>query len=218
MGFRKSERRVSLAKAPGWVWPLLVLSVLLGRRWRRNFIEPSSWPNFQHILPPVAADPFVAAAMPQPQEEATIVSEDSPISEESPSYPMAPEAVAEASESSDTEQASLSDAAATVEREPEVAEAVQAKPDTGEQPQDDLAIVNGIGPKISTVLQDGGIRTFKQLSETPPDILRQMMRAAGIRMADPSTWPEQAALAAAENWNGLREMQAHLTAERRGEG
>jgi predicted flap endonuclease-1-like 5' DNA nuclease len=106
---------------------------------------------------------------------------------------------------------------------PSSAEAIEAvSPDTAQQDadaatpsQDDLTVVEGIGPKISSILQAAGITTFQQLSEATPDELRQKMRAAGIRVADPSTWPEQAAFAAADDWDGLRELQSRLIAGRR---
>lgn len=59
---------------------------------------------------------------------------------------------------------------------------------------DDLRRIDGIGPKISSVLQASGIRTFAQLAETDTAQLKDILRDAGIR-ANPGTWPEQASLA-----------------------
>ena len=59
---------------------------------------------------------------------------------------------------------------------------------------DDLRRIEGIGPKISSVLQAAGIRTFVQLAETDIAQLKDILRDAGIR-ANPGTWPEQASLA-----------------------
>jgi len=91
------------------------------------------------------------------------------------------------------------------------------KPATEPSPsgRDDLMRLEGIGPKISELLQDRGIATFTQLAETDVDRLRQMLHEANLRMADPSTWPEQAKLAAAGQWEALDALQEQLTVGRR---
>ena len=58
---------------------------------------------------------------------------------------------------------------------------------------DDLKRIDGIGPKISSVLQAAGIRTFAQLAETDIAQLKNILKNAGVR-ANPGTWPEQANL------------------------
>jgi predicted flap endonuclease-1-like 5' DNA nuclease len=80
---------------------------------------------------------------------------------------------------------------------------------------DDLKRIEGIGPKISSVFQAAGITTFAQLAATDADQLRRILKGAGIRIADPSTWPEQASLAAADKWDALRALQAELKGGRR---
>jgi large subunit ribosomal protein L21 len=61
---------------------------------------------------------------------------------------------------------------------------------------DDLKRINGIGPRISSVLQSAGIWTFAQLAKTDIAQLKNILKDAGVR-ANPSTWPKQASLAAA---------------------
>jgi hypothetical protein len=80
---------------------------------------------------------------------------------------------------------------------------------------DDLKRIEGIGPKISSVFQAAGITTFAQLAAADAGRLRQILKEAGIRIADPSTWPEQASLAAAGEWNALTVLQAELKGGRR---
>jgi len=80
---------------------------------------------------------------------------------------------------------------------------------------DDLAIVEGIGPKIASLFQAAGINTFAQLAATDVERLRQILREAGIRIADPTTWPEQARLAAAGEWDKLKALQDELKGGRR---
>ncbi|MGH9892638.1 MAG: DUF4332 domain-containing protein [bacterium] len=65
--------------------------------------------------------------------------------------------------------------------------------------RDDLTRLDGIGPKISELLQQRGITTFTQLAETDVDRLRQILHEANLRMLDPRTWPEQARAAEAGN-------------------
>ncbi|HET89395.1 MAG TPA: DUF4332 domain-containing protein [Chloroflexi bacterium] len=80
---------------------------------------------------------------------------------------------------------------------------------------DDLKRIEGIGPKISDLLQGNGIATFAHLAETDVARLKQIVRGAGIRAADPTTWPEQAALAAAAKWEELGALQDQLKGGRR---
>jgi predicted flap endonuclease-1-like 5' DNA nuclease len=78
---------------------------------------------------------------------------------------------------------------------------------------DDLKLIEGIGPKIASVLQEAGIGTFAQLAAADPDRLRGILREADprlLRLADPATWPEQARLAAAGEWDALTELQGRL--------
>jgi DNA-directed RNA polymerase subunit beta' len=88
-------------------------------------------------------------------------------------------------------------------------------PVPGKPTPDDLAIVEGIGPKIASLFQAAGINTFAQLAATDVERLRQILRAADIRIADPTTWPEQARLAAAGEWDKLKALQEQLRGGRR---
>lgn len=82
---------------------------------------------------------------------------------------------------------------------------------------DDLRRIEGVGPKIAERLNMGGIYTYAELAATPVDRLRDILDGAGGRMklADPSTWPEQARLAAAADWDELRRLQDQLQGGRR---
>jgi predicted flap endonuclease-1-like 5' DNA nuclease len=80
---------------------------------------------------------------------------------------------------------------------------------------DDLREIEGIGPKISSWLQAAGITTFDQLAAADVEQLRRIVYGAGLRIADPSTWPEQAALAAAGKWDELEALQDELKGGRR---
>lgn len=78
--------------------------------------------------------------------------------------------------------------------------------------ENDLKFVKGIGPKIEQLLHAAGITTFVELSKTPADKIKSILHDAGERyqLAEPATWPEQAALAAAGRWTDLHELQATI--------
>jgi predicted flap endonuclease-1-like 5' DNA nuclease len=78
-----------------------------------------------------------------------------------------------------------------------------------------LRRIEGIGPKISALLQTAGLTTFAQVAATEAASLRQILREGGIRMANPATWPEQAQLAAAGEWEALEALQDQLKGGRR---
>jgi predicted flap endonuclease-1-like 5' DNA nuclease len=83
---------------------------------------------------------------------------------------------------------------------------------------DDLKRIEGIGPKISGVLQEAGITTYVQLADAEVSRLEQILGEADprlMRLAKPTTWPEQAALAAAGEWDALRALQNELKGGRR---
>lgn len=88
-----------------------------------------------------------------------------------------------------------------------MAEPVPAAPPAA---PDDLAVIEGIGPKIAALLQGAGISTFAELAETEPARLEALLREADLRLADPSSWPEQARLAAAGDWDALKSLQDRL--------
>ena len=80
---------------------------------------------------------------------------------------------------------------------------------------DDLKRIEGIGPKISGVLQDAGVTTYAQLAATFVEDLHQIIKRGGIRVAFPESWPEQAKLAAENDWDALRTLQSTLKGGRR---
>jgi predicted flap endonuclease-1-like 5' DNA nuclease len=95
-----------------------------------------------------------------------------------------------------------------------VAEEPTPVPQPAPPTPDDLKRVEGIGPKISSLLQTVGITTFAQLAATDVSQLKRILREAGTR-ANPSTWSEQAGLAAAGDWDALEALQAELKGGRR---
>ncbi|GEM_PF-5915415 len=77
---------------------------------------------------------------------------------------------------------------------------------------DDLKIIEGIDPKIEVLLNNANIYTWKKLSKTGIGELKRLLKAGGsvYEAHEPSTWPEQAALAANWSWTELETLQAEL--------
>ncbi len=82
---------------------------------------------------------------------------------------------------------------------------------------DDLKKIEGIGPKIAGLMNEAGIVTFKDMAGANIDKLKEILEAAGsrYRMHDPSTWPDQAALAADGKFDELKELQDKLDGGRK---
>ena len=76
----------------------------------------------------------------------------------------------------------------------------------------DLKIIEGIGPKLESILKEAGITNLKVMSESNPEKLAEILEGAGNRykMFNPTTWPKQAGLAVEGKWDELKEYQAKL--------
>ena len=97
---------------------------------------------------------------------------------------------------------------AAAEPSASVAEAAPPKPDN-------LTQIEGIGPKIAGLLQEANITTFDQLAATEVSRLEEILEAANLHMVDPTSWPEQASLAASEEWEALESLKGLLKGGRR---
>lgn len=74
---------------------------------------------------------------------------------------------------------------------------------------DKLTKVEGIGPKIQGVLNNNGITTFAQLAAAKATDLKTMLTEAegNFGFHNPTTWPEQAQMAADGKWDDLKKWQ-----------
>jgi len=137
----------------------------------------------------------------------------------------APEAVAEApaakKAAAPKKEAAPEKAASKKETTPEKAaskkeaapEKAAAAPKKEKGPKlNDLKIIEGIGPKIETLLKEGGISTWAELAAASEERLKEILDAAGPRyqIHDPSTWPAQAKFADEGKWEELKEYQEML--------
>jgi predicted flap endonuclease-1-like 5' DNA nuclease len=75
--------------------------------------------------------------------------------------------------------------------------------------QDDLKIVEGIGPKIEGLFHAAGIKTWKSLAETSVEKCQQILDNGGdrFRVHNPGTWPKQSEMAYQGKWKELNEWQ-----------
>ena len=87
-------------------------------------------------------------------------------------------------------------------KEAKVAAPKKAKPD-------DLKKVEGIGPKIASVLGEAGITTFEALSKTSAEKISEIIKdVRGNHVT--ATWPKQAQMAAEGKWDELKVWQDKL--------
>ena len=71
-------------------------------------------------------------------------------------------------------------------------------------PPDDLTQLTGIGPRISSILSDGGVTTYAELEHTDPSDLRKIIAQSGaLPPSSLDTWPTQASYAVRGDWQGL---------------
>ncbi len=87
-----------------------------------------------------------------------------------------------------------------------------AEAPAADQAVEDLKLIEGVGPKVEELLYAAGITSYTALGNTEVSQIRRLLAEAGGLMAtfDPSTWPDQAKLAAAGEWDKLKAWQAEL--------
>nr|WP_298792415.1 hypothetical protein [uncultured Allomuricauda sp.] len=75
--------------------------------------------------------------------------------------------------------------------------------------ENDLTLVEGIGPKIQGLFHGQGIKTWKALSETSTVKCQELLTSAGkrYRIHDPASWPMQAKMAYKGQWEELAKWQ-----------
>jgi len=85
---------------------------------------------------------------------------------------------------------------------------------------DNFSKIDGIGPKVSAFLRFSGIKTFSKLASADVAELREILVAENpslLRLTDPSTWSEQARMAAEGEWDDLKALQESFKESRRRE-
>lgn len=174
---------------PGWIGVLIVLILLIPLVW---WLMRSSGAKMTEP----GRHPAEAHA---PHAETSLAASEAQIA------PPPPESAPARS----SEPASASFAAAVQEAAPPSRAQVLGKPD-------DLTVIEGIGPKISRVLQENGIKSFAELATASLDQVEEILQKAGLsNITEPATWPEQAQLAAEGKWDELKTLQGQLKGGRR---
>ena len=90
--------------------------------------------------------------------------------------------------------------------------APEAKAAKASKKGDDLTIVEGIGPKAAEALIAGGIDTFAKLASTAAADVKVVLDASTnkVQHLDPTTWAQQAQLAADGKMDELKTLQDAL--------
>ncbi len=69
---------------------------------------------------------------------------------------------------------------------------------------DDLTQLTGIGPRIASLLAEGGVTTYSELQHMSSEELREIITSGGaLPPSSLDSWPMQASYAAKGDWNGL---------------
>lgn len=78
--------------------------------------------------------------------------------------------------------------------------------------ENDLTVVEGIGPKIKELFHNHDIDTWKALSESSVEKCQEVLNSGGERykIHKPGTWPKQAKLAYEGKWEALLKWQDEL--------
>lgn len=78
--------------------------------------------------------------------------------------------------------------------------------------EDDLTVVEGIGPKIKELFHNHDVTTWSGLADCSVEKCQEVLNSGGKRFEihKPGTWPEQAKLAAEGKWQELKDWQDKL--------
>jgi large subunit ribosomal protein L21 len=77
---------------------------------------------------------------------------------------------------------------------------------------DDLKLIEGVGPVAAKVLVAAGIDTFAKMAKTSAEKVKEVLDAAEAKVQhlDPTTWAQQAQLAADGKMDELKKLQDEL--------
>lgn len=80
--------------------------------------------------------------------------------------------------------------------------------------EDNLQVIEGIGPKMESVMKENGVQNWSAMASKSSDELKAILSAEQYgrryQIIDPTTWPEQAALARDGQWEELIALQKDL--------
>jgi large subunit ribosomal protein L21 len=95
---------------------------------------------------------------------------------------------------------------------PKAEKVAEAKAPKASKKADDLKIIEGIGPKAAEALVAAGIDTFAKLAKASADSVKEILTTASATLThlDPTTWAQQAQLAADGKMDELKKLQDEL--------
>lgn len=79
--------------------------------------------------------------------------------------------------------------------------------------ENDFKIIEGIGPKIETLLKENNILTWRELANTEAETVKKILLEKGgkkFSVHNPATWAEQAKMAFEGQWKELKSYQDYL--------
>ena len=97
--------------------------------------------------------------------------------------------------------------------QPAIEHGADSKPEMKATPSksaDDLTKLEGIGPKVASVLNGMGIMSFADLASAEAARVQETLNSAGLQYMKPEGWIEQAKLAALGDTEGLKNLQNEL--------
>ena len=106
------------------------------------------------------------------------------------------------------------DTAAETKTEP--APAVERTPEpAAPAAQEDLTKIEGIGPKVQSILYEAGISSYAALAAKTSAEISEAVKGGGFKAPfSAESWPQQADLAAKGEWAALEELQDELSGGR----
>jgi len=104
----------------------------------------------------------------------------------------------------------LAAAASTEQAKRDAAERETAKARYGSAEPEDLTKIEGIGPKIAEVLTTAGFANYAALAGADVEALKAILTENSLGSHQPDTWPKQAEMAAAGQWDELKVWQDEL--------
>jgi predicted flap endonuclease-1-like 5' DNA nuclease len=184
----------------GWLWIVLgflFIALLIGLLGRRKDTSPVSMAR-----PAAGADMNLAAHPVEPSmsQAVAVTPQDEPEAQKDGAFPQAVEPPAPLEEQNTPVGVPAPAPLNAIPSQPESSPAV-----------DELEIIEGIGPKIAALLRQAGLTTFAGLAAADTARLVKILTDARLnRLANPATWPKQAALAAEGRWDELKTYQNSL--------
>jgi predicted flap endonuclease-1-like 5' DNA nuclease len=78
--------------------------------------------------------------------------------------------------------------------------------------ENDLTLVEGIGPKIKDLFHNHNVNTWQALSQCSLEKCKEVLESGGNRykIHKPDSWPKQAEMAAQGKWQELKDWQDQL--------